>query len=62
MGKRSGKDSSLGKLTYPSLLGEQGSEQRAKEMVDAAVEALTPFGEEAGPLVQLAHYVINRNH
>jgi len=62
MGKRANKDAGRGKLTYPSVLGEQQSESRANEMVDQAVAELRPFGAAAGPLIQLARFVVERTH
>ena len=60
MGKRAGKDAELGKLTYPAVLGEEKSELRAREVAQAAIEALAPFGERARPLELLARFVIDR--
>jgi geranylgeranyl diphosphate synthase type II len=60
MGKRTGKDAELGKQTYPSVIGEAASQQRAEEMAQAAIDSLSIFGEKADPLVQLAKFVINR--
>jgi geranylgeranyl diphosphate synthase type II len=62
MGKRTGKDADAGKLTYPSVLGEQQSEQRAIAMADAAIAAVDPFGAAADPLKQLARFVVERSH
>ena len=60
MGKRTGKDVSLGKMTYPAVLGPEKSEQRAHEVTQAAIDALGPFGDRAKPLELLARFVINR--
>ena len=60
MGKRAGKDAELGKLTYPAVLGEEKSELRAREVAQAAIDALAPFGESARPLETLARFVIDR--
>lgn len=62
MGKRIGKDADRGKLTYPAVLGESQSEQRAQVMVETAIEALQSFGPAAQPLEQLAQFVVNRSH
>jgi geranylgeranyl diphosphate synthase type II len=60
MGKRLGKDSARGKLTYPSVLGLEESERRACQLVEEACEVLSIFDERAYHLDALAHYVIHR--
>ena len=60
IGKRTQKDSALGKLTYPGLLGEAESEKRAYEMETAACEALLPLGDAAKPLHDIARFVVQR--
>lgn len=60
MGKRTGKDSEHGKLTYPLVLGFQASEQLAHEKVESAIAALEVFGSAADPLVLFAKFVVNR--
>ena len=62
MGKRLRKDSDRGKLTYPGLLGVSESTRRAQQLIDEACTALTTFGSQSGPLVELARYVLERNH
>jgi len=60
-GKRVGKDSRLGKMTYPGLLGIEESRRRAESLVAAACDALTPFGESAQPLIDIAKFILARN-
>ena len=60
MGKKIGKDAALGKQTYPAVLGESASEDRARQMIEDAIDALTPFGEGAKALELLANFVVNR--
>ncbi|MCL4135366.1 UNVERIFIED_CONTAM: hypothetical protein GTU68_014449 [Idotea baltica] len=62
MGKRTGKDAELGKQTYPSVIGVEASELRAKEMIQQATAALEIFGDKAAPLKTLAAFVINRTN
>ncbi|MCE9526188.1 MAG: polyprenyl synthetase family protein [Planctomycetales bacterium] len=62
MGKKTGKDSGRGKLTFPALLGEAESRRRAAELIGSACASLVPFGDLAQPLVALAKYVLERNH
>jgi geranylgeranyl diphosphate synthase type II len=61
MGKRVGKDSVLGKWTYPGLLGVDGSRARAGQLAGEAVSALTPLGERAGRLRALALDLLERD-
>ena len=60
-GKRLGKDSAAGKLTYPSLLGTEAAERMARQLIDRAVEALAPLPGPTHGLESLARYVIERN-
>lgn len=62
MGKRTGKDSSRGKLTYPGLLGVEASWDKARGLVRRAEQALEGFGDAAWPLVELARYVLSRKN
>ncbi len=61
MGKRVGKDSQHGKLTFPSLLGIEESQRRAEQLIDEACAALSPLGEKRAALEALARYVLERN-
>ncbi len=61
VGKRLGKDSDQGKLTFPGLLGIDESARRAQDLVDRACEALLPLGTQAGSLKAVARYVVERN-
>lgn len=60
LGKDIGSDQARGKATYPALLGVTEARQRADELCQIAVDALTPLGEPAKPLQELAHYIVNR--
>ena len=62
MGKKTGKDSGRGKLTFPALLGEAESRRRAEQLIGSACSSLGMFGDRAEPLEALAHYVLERNH
>jgi geranylgeranyl diphosphate synthase type II len=61
MGKQTRKDSELGKLTYPGLLGLQESKQLAEELISKAIQRVSSLGERTQGLVELAEYVIRRN-
>jgi geranylgeranyl diphosphate synthase type II len=62
LGKKTGSDLSKGKVTYPSLLGLEESKRRATELIELAIEALTPYGPEADPLREIARFVITREY
>jgi geranylgeranyl diphosphate synthase type II len=57
-GKDVGKD--LKKTTFVSFSGVEGARVLAAELCAAAEEALAPFGPRAGPLRDLARYVMTR--
>ena len=59
-GKRVGKDASAGKATFVSHLGLEGARAREAELIDRAIAALSPYGEAADNLRQLARFVIDR--
>ncbi len=60
LGKDVGSDQARGKATYPALLGLTEARQRARELCDMAVEALTVLGTAAEPLQQLARFIVDR--
>ena len=62
LGKSIGSDLSKKKATYPSLLGVEESRRRAKELVEAAVDALGTLGPEAGPLREIARFIVARDY
>ncbi|WP_249976813.1 (2E,6E)-farnesyl diphosphate synthase [Vreelandella olivaria] len=62
LGKISGADAARAKPTYPSLLGLDGAQRKANTLIDEAIAALAPLGEQAMPLADLAHYMIERDH
>ncbi|MDA1014788.1 MAG: polyprenyl synthetase family protein [Planctomycetota bacterium] len=62
MGKQVRKDSGHGKLTYPELLGIEGSRARARALVDQACQRIAPFGERGRRLEALANFTIERDH
>ena len=62
LGKRTGKDSGRGKLTFPGLLGIEESRHRADGLIAEACEALAGLGTGRGPLEALARYILERNH
>jgi geranylgeranyl diphosphate synthase type II len=61
VGKRVGKDSQRGKLTFPGLLGLDQSYQRAERLIDEACEAIELFERQGHGLEAVARYVLARN-
>ena len=61
LGKRVGKDSDLGKWTYPRFLGVDGSVRRARELVEEAIEVIKPFGPLGYRLRNLALALLERD-
>jgi geranylgeranyl diphosphate synthase, type II len=61
VGKRVGKDSQRGKLTFPALFGLDQSAQHAEQLISEAYRALVLFGPHAAGLQALARYVLERN-
>lgn len=59
-GKRLKKDAKAGKATFVSLLGLEGAQARARELVAEALHNLTPYGAEADALRDAARFVISR--
>jgi geranylgeranyl diphosphate synthase type II len=62
MGKGTGSDAARGKVTFPSLLGLEGSRDEAKGLIDEALHALAAFDERADPLRWIARYILERDH
>ncbi len=61
VGKRVGKDSELGKWTYPRFLGIDGSSRRARQLADEAIAALQPIGPRGELLRNLALALLERD-
>ncbi len=62
LGKGVGKDATLGKMTYPALLGVEESRRKGDALIDEACLLLEPLGEKGGKLVELARFVTQRDH
>ena len=62
LGKETGRDNELGKLTYPSLIGIESSRAKAQSLVDSACTALDIFDSQADPLRELARFIVERDH
>jgi geranylgeranyl diphosphate synthase type II len=61
IGKQVGRDAELEKVTYPALLGVETSRQRATDLMQQGIAALTDFGSRAERLRQIATYIVSRN-
>ncbi len=61
LGKDVGSDQARGKATYPALLGLSEARARAAELKDLAVSALSPLGERAEPLREIARFIVERS-
>jgi geranylgeranyl diphosphate synthase, type II len=62
LGKTAGKDAAAGKLTYPALIGLEGSRARAAEAIARADQALTRAGVPAHVLGGIAAWVVRRTN
>ncbi|MCW4631269.1 MULTISPECIES: polyprenyl synthetase family protein [Marinomonas] len=62
LGKTQFSDEDANKPTYPKLLGLEGAQLLAQRLHEQAITAISPFGDAAQPLVELANYIIGRNH
>lgn len=60
LGKRTRKDATRGKLTYPGLMGVEASRRRAAELVSHANRLLEDFGDQGERLRELARFVLSR--
>lgn len=60
MGKGTGSDKALGKVTYPSLMGMDYAKKELQNHVDAAIFALAVFDKRALPLRLIARYIMER--
>ncbi len=62
LGKTQGADIAHHKATYPALLGLEAAKAHAEHLYTAALEALAPFGDRAGPLRDIARVIVKRDH
>ena len=59
-GKRTRKDAVAGKLTYPGLLGIEGTIAEIDRLQHAALDALQPLGPAADALRALCRHMASR--
>ena len=60
LGKSAGKDAAAGKTTYPALLGLEASQKEAARLTEKALAVLSPLGERAVTLRELAGKLLAR--
>jgi geranylgeranyl diphosphate synthase type II len=60
LGKTAGKDTAAEKATYPALFGVDESLKKAAGLVDAALNSLDGFGQQAETLKALARFLVER--
>lgn len=60
LGKNTGMDAALGKLTWPAVRGVENTRKDAAEHITQAVASISRFGEEAAFLQELAESTLNR--
>lgn len=61
LGKTAGKDAAQNKPTYVALLGKTKAKTLAASLLQESHDALTPFGEQALRLHELADFIVERN-
>jgi geranylgeranyl pyrophosphate synthase len=62
IGKRSGADKRLEKATYPSLFGIDASRERCEYLLQAGLQQLEVFDDDAEPLRWLARFIVERGN
>ncbi len=61
LGKQAGADLAMDKPTYPALLGLAGARERAWELHQTALDALSGLDERANPLRWISQYIVERS-
>lgn len=62
LGKPQGSDLEANKSTYPALLGLEGAQQKAQQLIEEAVHALNQLPYNTDLLKMLATFIIERDH
>lgn len=60
-GKRTGKDASAGKLTFPGVLGVEATKAEVERLRLSARDCLATLGQDAAPLADLADLLASRS-
>ena len=61
-GKKLMKDASANKATFVSLLGVDGAQKKARDLIDEACESVAIYGQRSQVLKQAAEFVISRDY
>lgn len=62
LGKPQGSDQNLNKSTYPALLGLEGAQQKAQNLLQEALLALQAIPYNTRLLEEFARYAVERSH
>ena len=62
LGKPKGSDLAANKSTYPALLGLQGAQDKAENLFQQALQALSCLPYNTQSLAEFATFIIKRNH
>ncbi len=62
LGKQQGADQAMNKPTYTSLLGLEGAKEKAMQLHQDAIDAISHFDQHADHLRAIADYIINRDY
>ena len=62
LGKPLGSDLAANKSTYPSLLGLQGAQEKAENLLQQALQALARLPYNTESLVNFATFIVKRSH
>jgi geranylgeranyl pyrophosphate synthase len=60
LGKTTGRDTALGKSTYPALLGVEGARKRAQALVADGLAALREENLLTQELTEVANFIVTR--
>ncbi len=61
LGKPQGKDAELNKQTYPALMGLEGAQKRARDLIEKSIRHLDAINLNDSILADLAWYMIERD-
>lgn len=61
LGKTAGKDQAADKPTYVSILGLAAARAKARDLLEAALDAVSAFGARAARLTALAEFIARRS-